>query len=66
MGNKYNGTNRKEDLDIGMEYTVTGMKCVTTKHEKKIVIIIDFKCEVIDLFAVKHFGSQAADLEKKF
>ena len=35
MVNKYNRTIRKEDLDIGMEYTITGMKCVTNKFGKK-------------------------------
>ena len=26
--NKYNRTIRKEDLDTGMEYTMTGMQCI--------------------------------------
>ena len=38
--NKYNQTIRKEDLDIGMEYMITAMKCVTTEHGNKLVIII--------------------------
>ena len=49
-----------------MEYTITGMKCVTTKYGKKNVIIIDFKGEMVDLFALNRFDSKAADLEKKF
>ena len=39
MKSKYNRTIRKEDLDIGMEYTITRMKCVTNKNGKKLVII---------------------------
>ena len=39
--NKYKYlTIRKEELDIGMEYTISGMKCVTTKYENKLVITI--------------------------
>ena len=34
MENKYNRTIRKEDSDIGIEYTVKGMKYVTTKYGK--------------------------------
>ena len=63
--NKYNRTIRKQDLDIGREFTITGMKCVTTKYGKKIVIIIDFKGEMVELFAPKRFYSKAADIEKK-
>ena len=65
MENKYNRTIRKEDLDIGMENTIKAMKFVTTKYWSKIVIIIDFKGEMVDLFALKRFNSKAADLEKK-
>ena len=65
MENKYNSTNGKEDLDIGMEYIFKAMKFVTTKYWSKIVIIIDFKGEMVDLFALKRFNSKAADLEKK-
>ena len=32
---------------------------------KEIVIIIDLKGEMIDLFAPKRFNNKAADLEKK-
>ena len=35
MENKYNRTIRKEELDIGMEYTMIGMKWVTNKYGKK-------------------------------
>ena len=42
MKNKYSWTIRKEDLDIGMEYMITGMKCVTTKYGNKLVITIHF------------------------
>ena len=35
---KCNRTIRKEDLDIGMEYTITGMKCITTKYGNKLLI----------------------------
>ena len=42
MENKYNRTIRKEDLDIGTEYTITGMKCVTTKYGIKLVITLRF------------------------
>ena len=34
--------------------------------EKKLVIIIDFKCEMVDPFSPKGFDSNAADIEKKF
>ena len=61
---KNNQTIRKEDLVIGMEYTTTGIKCFTTKYGKKIVIIINFKGEMVDLFASKRFDSNAADLER--
>ena len=53
MENKYNQTIRKGKLDIGMDYTITGMKCVTTKYGKRLVIFIDFKGEMVDLFAPK-------------
>ena len=60
MENKYNRTGRKEDLDIGMECTITGKKCFTTKYEKKLVIIIDCKGEMIDLFVPKRFDSKSS------
>ena len=41
--NKYNRTIRKEDLVIGLEYTIKAMKSATAKYGKKIVIFIDFK-----------------------
>jgi len=47
MENKYNRTIRKEDLDIGMECTITGMKYITTEFGKKLVIIIDFKSDLL-------------------
>jgi len=65
MEKKYNRTTRKEDLDIGMEYTIKEMKCITTKYGKKLVITIDFKAEIVDLFVTKRFDSKAADLQKK-
>jgi len=40
------------------------MKYVTTTYGKKIVIIIDFKGEIFDVFAPKRFDSKAAYLEK--
>ena len=64
MENKYNRTIGKEVLDIGMEYTIEGMKCVTTKYGRKLVIIVNFKGELVDLFAPRHFSPEAADLEK--
>ena len=64
MENKYNRTVWKEDLDIGIECTIKGMKCVTAKYGEKIVIIIDFKGEMVNLFATKYFDSKAADLVK--
>ena len=63
--NKQNRTIRKEDLDIGMEYTITGMKCVTNKFGKKPAITIHFIGEMVDLFAPKRFDCKAADLIKK-
>ena len=63
--NKHNRTFWKQNLNTGMEYTIKGMKCVTTKFTKKIAIIIDFKGEMVDLFAPKRFDSKATDLEKK-
>ena len=65
MENEYNLTIRKEYLDIGMEYTITGLKDVTAKFGKKIVIIIDFKGEMIGLCSPRHFDAKAADLEEK-
>ena len=65
MEDKYKRTIRKEDLDIGIEYTIKGIKYNTTKCGKTIVIIIDFICEMNDLFAPKRFDSKAGDLEKK-
>jgi len=50
---KCNRTIRKEDLDIGMEYKITVMKCVTTKDRSKPVIAINFKGEMVDLFSPK-------------
>ena len=41
--NKYDRTKRKEDLDIGMEYTIKAMKCVTTKYEKKSLSLLILK-----------------------
>ena len=35
MENKYNRTIRKEELDTGMEYIITGLKCVSTNMERK-------------------------------
>ena len=55
MENKYNRTIRKEDVDIGMQYTITRMKYVTTKYGN-----------ILDLFVPKHFDSKAAEFEKKF
>ena len=46
-----------------MEYTITRMKCVTTKYGNKVVITIDFKGEMVNLLAPRHFDSKAADLE---
>ena len=63
--NKYNQTIRKEDLDVGIEYTITGMKCVATKYGNKVVITIHFKGEMVDLLVPKPFDSKAADLEKE-
>ena len=65
MGNKYNRTIRKEDLDIGMEYRIKAMICVTTKYGKKIVIIIGLKAEMVDLFEPNYFDSKVAGLDKK-
>ena len=48
-----------------MEYTITEMKCVKTKYGKKIDIIIDFKGEMIGVFASKPFDSKAASLKRK-
>ena len=50
MENKYNQTIRNQDLDIGTEDTITGMKCVTPKYGNKLGISIDFKGEMVDLF----------------
>ena len=63
--NKYNRTVRKENLEIGMEYTIKEIKFVATKYGKKIVIIIDSKGEMVYLFAPKRFNNKAADLEMK-
>jgi len=49
-----------------MEYTITGIKWVAPKHGKKITIIIDFKGEMVDLFAPNRIDSKADDLENKF
>jgi len=49
-----------------MEYTIKATKCVTTKYGKKTFITIDFKGEMVDVFAPKRFDSKAADLDKKF
>ena len=65
MVNKCNWTFRKDDIDTGMEYTVTGMKCVTTINGKKLVVIIHFKDEMVGLCTPKRFNSKAAGLEKK-
>ena len=35
MENKYNRTIRKEDLDIGMEYTIKAMNCVNIGKENR-------------------------------
>jgi len=35
-----------------MEYTITGMKCVTTKFGNKFVITIHFKGEMVDISAL--------------
>ena len=48
-----------------MEYPITGMKCVTIKYCQQIVIIHDFKGEMVDLFAPKRFNSKTTDLAKK-
>ena len=48
-----------------MECTITEMKSVPTKYKTKIVIIIDFKGEMVDLFASKRFDFKALDFEKK-
>ena len=48
-----------------MEYTIKATKCVTTKYGKKTFITIDFKGEMVDVFAPKRFDSKAADLDKK-
>lgn len=64
--NKYNRTVKKEDLDIGIEYTIKAMKNVVTKYGNKLVIIINFEGEMVDIFAPKRFDSKAADFEKKF
>ena len=66
MENKYNRNISMEHLDIGMENTIIGMKCVTSKYGKKLVVTIDFKSEIVDLFAPKRFDTKAADLEKQF
>ena len=42
MESNYNRATRKEDINIGMEHTITEMKCVTTKQWKRLVIIPDF------------------------
>ena len=42
------------------------MKCVTIEYGNKLVFTIDFKSEMVDLFALNHFDSKEADLEKKF
>ena len=60
MENKCDRTIQKEDLDLGMEYTIKGMKCVITKYRRKIVIITDFKSKIVYLFALKRFNSKAA------
>ena len=64
MENKNSQTIRKEDLDIGTKYPINIMKCVKTKYENKIVITINFKGEVVDIFAPKRFYSTAADLQR--
>ena len=48
-----------------MEYTITGIKWVAAEHGKTITIIIDFKGEMVDLFAPKRFDSKADDLDEK-
>ena len=48
-----------------MEYTITGIKRVAAEHGKTITIIIDFKGEMVDLFAPKRFDSKADDLDEK-
>ena len=55
MENKYIRTITKEHLKIGMGYTIKGMKSITTKYGKEIVIIICFKCKMFDLFVTKRF-----------
>ena len=42
------------------------MKCVTNKSRNKLVIIIDFRGEMVGLITPKHFDSKAACLVKKF
>ena len=64
--NKYSRTTRQEELDIGTEYLIKALKCVETKHRNKIVIIIDFKGEMVHLFTPKYFDSKTSDLDKKF
>ena len=63
--NGYNRTIRKDNLDIRMEYMITGMKCVRTRNGNKLVITIDFEGEMGWSIAPKRFDSKAADLLKK-
>jgi len=66
MENKCDQTIRKKASDIEMEHTILGMKCGTTNYGNTLVITIDFKGEMVVLFAPKRFDSKAADVEKKF
>ena len=43
MINKYSRTIRKKDLNMGMEYTITGMKYVKTKCGNKLDITIHYE-----------------------
>ena len=64
MENKYYRNIRKEDFDI--EMVIRSQKWnLLQLNTKKIVIIIDFNGEMVDLFAPKCFDSKAVDFEKK-
>ena len=64
MENKYNQTIRKQNLDIGIEYTIKAMKCVIAKYGNKLVIITLKMKQCISVYQ-NHLILQQLILKKK-
>ncbi len=60
--NKYNETIRKEELVLGLKYTIVKMRIAKTKYGDKLVVVINHNDKPCDLFITQKYNAIANEL----